>query len=93
MHTGGSAYNIKKYPTTPGATSWIPVTNTQTEELFNATRNNAFSIFATGPYTTTPSNITSTSEITRLSATGALITGTQVYTDLPTTIHTFIGNP
>jgi hypothetical protein len=90
-----SDVNIKKYPTDPSFRGWVPVTNSQTEPLFNTTRNNAFALFATGPYTATPplNFTTETSGVVRLSATGNLITGNQVYADVPTNIHTFIGNP
>ena len=92
MHSGTSS-NILKYPTTAPATAWTSVTNTKTEPLFTSTINKAFSVFVTGPYTTTASNITSGANATTLSATGALITGDQVYATSDNSIHTLIGNP
>ncbi|MFD2891033.1 T9SS type A sorting domain-containing protein [Flavobacterium chuncheonense] len=92
LHTG-PAYSIKKYPTQSTATTWENVTNTMTEPLFDANKNNAFTVFVTGSYSDTPTTIASGADATVLSATGALITGDVVYANLPTAIHTNIGNP
>lgn len=94
LHTGPS-YSIKKYPTSSAATSWTNITNTQTESLFDATKNNAFVVFTTSPFTTTATNITSGSSAvaTVYHASGSLITGDVSYASLPTDIHTLIGNP
>lgn len=93
LHAGGLAHSIKKYPTDGAATAWIDVTNTQTEPLFTATKNNAFVVFTTGPYTSAAANITSGSAETVYSANGSLITGDVAYTSLPTDAYSFIGNP
>lgn len=93
LHAGGGSFSIKKYPTSGTATAWIDVTNTQTEPLFDATKNNSFVVFTTGPYTTAATNITSGSAETVYNATGNLITGDVTYTSLPTDVHSFIGNP
>jgi hypothetical protein len=92
LHTG-PAYSIKKYPTQASATTWVNVTNTMTEPLFDANGNKAFTIFVTGSYSTTPTTIASGANATVLAATGALLTGDVAYANLPTDIHTYIGNP
>ena len=89
----GPAYSIKKYPTQASATTWVNVTNTMTEPLFDANGNKAFTIFVTGSYSTTPTTIASGANATVLAATGALLTGDIAYANLPTDIHTYIGNP
>ncbi|MFN3909421.1 MAG: G8 domain-containing protein [Flavobacterium sp.] len=87
---GGSAPNIYKYQTTFPA-SWIPVSNTTTEPLFTSSTNNAFMVFVTGA--ANANNIASGSSATTLIASGALRTGNINYGNLPSDVHTLIGNP
>ena len=63
---------------------WQPVTNTNGTHLFNATTNNGFALFQTGPFNSgSPDYIGSSGYLpaavpTTLSATGSLITGTHI---------------
>ncbi len=93
LHAGGSAFSIKKYPTSGTATAWIDVTDTFSEPLFDPIKNNSFVVFTTGPYTTAATNINTGSAETIYSASGNLITGDIIYDNLPTDVHSFIGNP
>ncbi len=74
---GGAASSMRRYNNTDN--SWENITNTATEELFNASTNKAFALFVTGHFGggyTTPG---SGSIATTLSATGSLITGTKAF--------------
>lgn len=60
---------------TYAGSSWSPVSNTNTAELFGSSTNNAFALFVTGPYSSAGTNIPSGSAATTLSARGSLISG------------------
>src|SRR5690606_136804 len=87
----GPAYSIRKFNATNN--TYQNVTNTITENLFDASGNKAFLIFNSGPYGS--GNISSGSAPTKISAKGALITGTQSYSFTPNANNDFqlIGNP
>ena len=89
----GASNSILTYNNTGTTGAWNPVTNTNTKNLFESNINNAFMVFVTGPYATSSTNISAGSAITTLKATGQLITGTQTYENLPSGVHTLIGNP
>jgi hypothetical protein len=73
--------------------AWSGVTNTNTTNLFTTNGNNAFMVFPTGQYGCGLISSTATPIATTLKATGQLITGDVLYTNLPSTSHTLIGNP
>jgi ELWxxDGT repeat protein len=76
--TGGVSSNLRTFDVTNNA--WVPVTSTQTTNLFTnagSAANNAFLIFPTGPYG--GENMLIGSAITTLKATGSLQTGTQTF--------------
>ena len=85
-----TAYSMRKYGT---SNNWLDVTNTKTEQLFNATTNNGFILFVTGQYGST--NLASGSAATTLSATGSLISGIHTKTLSPTANGQYflVGNP
>jgi hypothetical protein len=89
----GPSNSILTYNNAGTTGAWNPVTNTNTKNLFESNINNAFMVFVTGPYATSSTNISAGSAITTLKATGQLITGTQTYENLPSGVHTLIGNP
>jgi len=89
----GPSNSILTYNNVGTTGAWNPVTNTNTKNLFESNINNAFMVFVTGPYATSSTNISAGSAITTLKATGQLITGTQTYENLPSGVHTLIGNP
>jgi hypothetical protein len=75
----GAAASLRSYDA-----GWQSVTNTNTTHLFNATTNNGFALFQTGPfsngspdYVGNPGYLPSAVS-TKLSATGSLITGTHI---------------
>ena len=76
MMGGGISTSIQQYVNN----AWSVLTNTNglnsQPTLFNATTNNAFSVFVTGPYNNGNSNINAAAVATTLSATGTLIQGT-----------------
>lgn len=85
----GPNYSVLEY--TP--TGYVNVTNTQTKNLFDTNKNNAYLMFVTGAYGS--GNITSTQAptATTLKATGQLITGDVTYNGISNTKHKLIGNP
>lgn len=99
---GGNGLSVGPHPSMRSYdATWQGITNTKTTELFNATTNNGFALFLTGPYNNgstayiggpgnLPNGIAST-----LSATGALITGTHTKSLTATTAGQYflIANP
>ena len=99
---GGNGLSVGPHPSMRSYdATWQGITNTKTTELFNATTNNGFALFLTGPYNNgstayiggpgnLPNGIAST-----LSATGALITGTHTKSLTATTVGQYflIANP
>lgn len=85
----GSSYSALEY--TPSG--YVNVTNTQTKNLFETNKNNAYLIFVTGGYGS--GNIANTvpAQSTTLKATGKLITGDVTRSSIIDTRHTMIGNP
>jgi hypothetical protein len=84
----GPNYSVLNYT----ATGWANVTNTATANLFNTTGNNAYLVFVTGAYGS--GNISNgLSAATTLKATGELITGDVLYTNIISTKHSLLGNP
>ncbi len=84
----GANYSLRKYTSANG---WVNITNTQTEQLFNSTHNNAFAIFVTGSYG--GGNITSGYAATTLKATGTLHVGNVTHSNIDNSKHAMIGNP
>ncbi|MDP5028110.1 MAG: T9SS type A sorting domain-containing protein [Flavobacterium sp.] len=82
----GPQANIYSYPA-----AWQAVTNTNNANLFEASTNNAFLVFVTGPHAAT-NTIGGTPQITTLNPKGDLITGTVTKT-LVADQFTLIGNP
>jgi hypothetical protein len=89
----GSSNSILQYNNTGTSGAWNPIINTKTTNLFDGNINNAFMVFVTGPYATTSTNISGGSAETTLKATGQLIVGPKTYANLPSGVHTLIGNP
>jgi hypothetical protein len=76
LQTGPNA-SMRSY-----SSSWSDVTNTKTLDLFSSTTNNAYALFVAGPFKNGGSTIlvSQAAEVTTLSATGNLITGTHTKT-------------
>ena len=89
----GASNSILQYNNTGTSGAWNSISNTKTTNLFDGNINNAFMIFVTGPYATTSTNISGGSADTTLKATGQLIIGSKTYSNLPSGVHTLIGNP
>lgn len=89
----GASNSILQYNNTGTSGAWNSISNTKTTNLFDGNINNAFMIFVTGPYATTSNNISGGSADTTLKATGQLIIGSKTYSNLPSGVHTLIGNP
>jgi hypothetical protein len=89
----GPSNSILKYNNSGTTGAWDAITNTNSNYLFDANINNAYMVFVTGPYATTSTNLSSGFADTTLKATGQLITGTKTYLNLPSGVHTLIGNP
>lgn len=89
----GASNSILQYNNTGTSGAWNSISNTKTTNLFDGNINNAFMIFVTGPYATTSTNISGGSADTTLKATGQLIVGSKIYSNLPSGVHTLIGNP
>lgn len=88
----GPATSLRSY--NPLTNAYVGVTNTQTENLFDASGNKPFLAFVSGPYGS--GNIASGAATTNLDATGELITGTQNYSFTApnaSNIYYLIGNP
>jgi hypothetical protein len=99
---GGNGLSVGPHPSMRSYdATWQGITNTKTTELFNATTNNGFALFLTGPYNNgstayiggpgnLPNGIAST-----LSATGTLITGTHTKSLTATAVGQYflIANP
>lgn len=84
----GPSYSALEYT----ASGYVNVTNTQTKNLFETNKNNAYLVFVTGAYGS--NNIANgTAEATTLKATGSLITGDVSHAGIISTRHTMIGNP
>lgn len=89
----GASNSILQYNNTGTSGAWNSISNTKTTNLFDGNINNAFMIFVTGPYATTSTNISGGSADTTLKATGQLIVGSKTYSNLPSGVHSLIGNP
>lgn len=89
----GASNSILQYNNTGTSGAWNSISNTKTTNLFDGNINNAFMIFVTGPYATTSTNISGGSADTTLKATGQLIVGSKIYSNLPSGVHSLIGNP
>ena len=89
----GPSNSILKYNNSGTTGAWDAITNTNSNYLFDANINDAFMVFVTGPYATTSTNLSSGFANTTLKAKGQLITGTKTYLNLPSGVHTLIGNP
>jgi hypothetical protein len=91
MMGGGISTSIQQYVNN----SWSVLNNTNTSNLFNATTNNAYSVFVTGPYNNGSTNINAAAVATTLSATGTLIQGTHTKTLTPTAAGQYflVANP
>lgn len=85
----GPSYSALEYT----SSGYVNVINTQTKNLFETNKNNAYLIFVTGGYGS--GNIANTvpAESTTLKATGKLITGNVTRSDIIDARHTMIGNP
>lgn len=89
----GASNSILQYNNTGTNGAWNSISNTKTTNLFDGNINNAYMVFVTGPYATTSTNISGGSADTTLKATGQLIVGSKTYVNLPSGVHTLIGNP
>jgi len=76
LYTGGVSHSMLSYVS---GTGWSPVTSTNSSLLFNGSTNNAYMLFATGPYNTTGAYITSGSAATTLKAKGTVRQGEIAY--------------
>lgn len=85
----GSSYSVLSY----SAAGWGNVTNTQSTNLFDNARNNAYLVFVTGAYGSGNIGNDVPAAATTLKASGALITGDQLYTGVTDTKHVLIANP
>ena len=85
----GGSYSMRTYDAAGNV--WTNVTNTKTQPLFDASINNPFLVFVTGPYGNGGMNNNLPPAATTLKATGGLITGTKNY-PFSTTLA-LIGNP
>lgn len=91
-----SSHNLRRFNNSTG--TWTSITNTFTETLFTSSLNKAFLLFATHPYgeaTDGQGNVNPNTPqaTTTLKATGNLITGNVVYSDVPSTTYYIVGNP
>lgn len=89
----GASNSILQYNNTGTNGAWNSISNTKTTNLFDGNINNAYMVFVTGPYATTSTNISGGSADTTLKATGQLIVGSKTYSNLPSGVHSLIGNP
>ena len=84
----GQGYSVLDYT----STGYVDVTNTQTKNLFDTNKNNAYLMFVTGGYGS--GNIANeVAQPTTLSATGKLITGNVINSNINDVRHNLIGNP
>lgn len=89
-----SSHNLRRFNNSTG--TWTSITNTFEETLFTNSLNKAYLLFATHPYgqaTNGEGNTNYTSLPTTLKATGNLITGNVVYSNVPSTTYFIVGNP
>lgn len=91
-----SSHNLRRFNNSTG--TWTSITNTFTETLFTSSLNKAFLLFATHPYgeaTDGQGNVNpiTPQTTTTLKATGNLITGNVVYSNVPSTTYYIVGNP
>ena len=91
-----SSHNLRRFNNSTG--TWTNITNTFTETLFTSSLNKAFLLFATHPYgeaTDGQGNVNPNTPQARttLKATGNLITGNVVYSNVPSTTYFIVGNP
>lgn len=91
-----SSHNLRRFNNSTG--TWTSITNTFTETLFTSSLNKAFLLFATHPYgeaTDGQGNVNPNTPqaTTTLKATGNLITGNVVYSNVPSTTYFIVGNP
>ncbi|PPZ90590.1 hypothetical protein C3729_12715 [Cloacibacterium normanense] len=91
-----SSHNLRRFNNSTG--TWTSITNTFTETLFTSSLNKAFLLFATHPYgeaTDGQGNVNPNipQATTTLKATGNLITGNVVYSNVPSTTYFIVGNP
>ncbi len=91
IYQGGVASSILSYNSV--GNNWTALNSINSNVLFTATGNNAYMLFATGPYNTTGSYITSNPVATTLKATGTLRTGNIDIANLTDNRFHFIGNP
>lgn len=91
-----SSHNLRRFNNSTG--TWTSITNTFTETLFTSSLNKAFLLFATHPYGQATDGNGNVNEnipqaTTTLKATGNLITGNVVYSNVPSTTYFIVGNP
>lgn len=91
-----SSHNLRRFNNSTG--TWTSITNTFTETLFTSSLNKAFLLFSTHPYgeaTDGQGNVNpiTPQTTTTLKATGNLITGNVVYSNVPSTTYYIVGNP
>ncbi|WP_291107734.1 T9SS type A sorting domain-containing protein [Flavobacterium sp. UBA6195] len=91
-----SSHNLRRFNNSTG--TWTSITNTFTETLFTSSLNKAFLLFATHPYGQATDgdgdvNPNTPQATTTLKATGNLITGNVVYSNVPSTTYFIVGNP
>lgn len=91
-----SSHSLRKFNNTTG--TWSNVTNTFNEPLFGGSINNGFLIFATHPFGNATDGNGNVNPInpqitTTLKASGALITGNVVYSNVSPNTYYLVGNP
>lgn len=91
-----SSHSLRKFNNTTG--TWSNVTNTFNEPLFGGSINNGFLIFATHPFGDATDGNGNVNPInpqitTTLKASGALITGNVVYSNISPNTYYLVGNP
>ena len=91
-----SSHNLRRFNNSTG--TWTNITNSLTETLFTSTINKGFLCFFTHPYglaTDGQGNVNPSDPhmTATLKATGTLITGDVVYTNVPSTTYYIVGNP
>jgi hypothetical protein len=91
-----SSHSLRKFNNTTG--TWTSVTNTFNEPLYGSTVNNGFLIFATHPFgdaTDGQGNVNPDFPqiTTTLNASGNLITGNVVHSNISPTTYYLVGNP
>lgn len=91
-----SSHNLRRFNNSTG--TWTNITNTFDETLFTSSLNKAFLLFATHPYGEATNgqgyvNNDPPQATTTLKATGNLITGNVVYSNVLSTTYFIVGNP